>query len=330
MISCCPHGLGCGGTDGVRRSLNDRFRKGVGSLLLPTTSSKPEGVDAKFNVTVCGSRKTLLVSVRFRSIRHGQFDLEVRRVFMVRCWKGSRCDAGELLNEVRATVRGTMMQDNFPRKRRRGERTLARRSGVSGECNRLAHLPLSARNRRINKCCGAPCLDRDVFDVRRSMIVCHFELHVVEISPVCRCRRSARSWHRRKIPSPFRSQEYVRVSPVFGSLEALPSKVTVRGSGPRQRRGLNDGIRGLIAAGELDASDGPSVEVHIEQVASWPNLQVDGIRGAGHKRGSGRRIGQAVRPGEHAPNTIPGMVGKEQRALIRGGIGPPPWLNAKS
>ena len=52
---------------------------------------------------------------------------------------------------------------------------------MSGECNRLADLPLNARRRRINKCCGAPCLDRDVFDVRRSMIVGDFKLYVVEI-----------------------------------------------------------------------------------------------------------------------------------------------------
>ena len=38
--------------------------KGAGALLLPTTSSKPEGVDEKFNATVCGYRRTLLVSVR--------------------------------------------------------------------------------------------------------------------------------------------------------------------------------------------------------------------------------------------------------------------------
>ena len=30
--------------------------KGVGVLLLPTTSSKPDGVDSKFRATVCGSR----------------------------------------------------------------------------------------------------------------------------------------------------------------------------------------------------------------------------------------------------------------------------------
>ena len=60
---------------------------------------------------------------------------------------------------------------------------------------------------------------------------------------------------------------------------------------PGQRRGLNDGRGGLIAARELDASDGPSIEVYIEQVASWAHLQVDRIRGAGHKRGPRRRIG---------------------------------------
>ena len=38
--------------------------KGVGALLLPTTSCKPEGLDAKFRATVCGFRRTLLVSVR--------------------------------------------------------------------------------------------------------------------------------------------------------------------------------------------------------------------------------------------------------------------------
>ena len=41
--------------------------KGVSELLLPTTSCKPEGVDAKFNATVFGSRKTLVVPVRPRA-----------------------------------------------------------------------------------------------------------------------------------------------------------------------------------------------------------------------------------------------------------------------
>ena len=40
------------------------LEKGVGALLLPTTSSKPEGVDTKFRPTVCGSRRILLVSIR--------------------------------------------------------------------------------------------------------------------------------------------------------------------------------------------------------------------------------------------------------------------------
>ncbi len=38
--------------------------KGVGALLLPTTNSNPEGVEAKFKPTVCGSRMTLLVPLR--------------------------------------------------------------------------------------------------------------------------------------------------------------------------------------------------------------------------------------------------------------------------
>ena len=38
--------------------------KGLRALLLPTANSKPEGADSKFSTTVCGSKRTLFVSLR--------------------------------------------------------------------------------------------------------------------------------------------------------------------------------------------------------------------------------------------------------------------------
>ncbi len=197
------------------------------------------------------------------------------------------------------------MQDNLPEKRRGRER-LVRIGGVSGEWNRLADPPLERRSRRINKRCWGrvPYRDRDAGDVRCSMIVRHFELHGIDFHlRIGEGGLGGSGIAEGAVPVqvPGIGQGIAGIRIAGGS--------PIKGDGKRgwsgQRRGLNDGRGGLIAARELDASDSPSIEVHIEQVAPWPNLQVDGIRGAGHKRGSGRRIGQAVRPFEHDPNTIP-------------------------
>ena len=166
VIGGASQGLGCGGTDGVRGSQDDRSRKGGGSAATADDQLQARRRGRKVQCDRLRIKEDTLGVRQARRIRHRQFDLEVRRVFMIRRRKGCRRDAGETLNGVRVTVRGTMMQDNLPRKRRGRERTLVRIGGVSGECNRLADLPLSARRRRINKCCGAPCLDRDAFDVR--------------------------------------------------------------------------------------------------------------------------------------------------------------------
>ena len=74
-----------------------------------------------------------------------------------------------------------MMHDHFPGKRRGRER-LVGICGVSGEIERLADLPLGTRSRSINKSRGRGVSGRDQYPdyVKCSLIVRHFELHVVE------------------------------------------------------------------------------------------------------------------------------------------------------
>lgn len=84
-------------------------------------------------------------------IRHRQFDLEVRRVVVIRGRKRCCGDVGETLKRMRMTVRGTMVQDNVPRKCGSRKRTFVRIGGMAGKCNRLADFPLGSRSRRINK-----------------------------------------------------------------------------------------------------------------------------------------------------------------------------------
>ena len=87
-------------------------------------------------------------------------------------------DARETLNGVRVTVRGTMMQDNLPRKRRRRERPV-RIGGMAGEGHRLTDLPLRRRDgASINAAGGVPDIDQDV-GLRSAMIVGHSEPHGV-------------------------------------------------------------------------------------------------------------------------------------------------------
>ena len=73
------------------------------------------------------------------------------------------------------------MQDHLPRKRR-GWEHLVRIGRMAGECNRLTDLPLDIRRWSINKCRGrgVSSRDRDAGNIRRSLIVCHFELDVVQ------------------------------------------------------------------------------------------------------------------------------------------------------
>ena len=53
---------------------------------------------------------------------------------------------------------------------------------MSGECDRLADLPLSTRDRSIDKRCGGVSGgDQYAGYVKRPLIVRHFELHVVDI-----------------------------------------------------------------------------------------------------------------------------------------------------
>ena len=49
-----------------------------------------------------------------------------------------------------------------------------------------------------------------------------------------------------KVPSPFRSQESERVSPAFGSDEALPSKFTVNGALPAVGDAVATAVGGVL------------------------------------------------------------------------------------
>ena len=48
------------------------------------------------------------------------------------------------------------------------------------------------------------------------------------------------------VPSPFRSQEYERVSPAFGSDDALPSKFTVNGALPAVGDAVATAVGGVL------------------------------------------------------------------------------------
>ena len=73
------------------------------------------------------------------------------------------------------------MHDNLPRKSR-GWEHLVWIGGVSGKCHRLAHLPLSTRDRSIDKRRGGVSGgDQYAGYVKRPLIVRHFELHVVNV-----------------------------------------------------------------------------------------------------------------------------------------------------
>ena len=85
-----------------------------------------------------------------------------------------------------------MLHDNLPRKCR-GREHLIRIGGMSGECDRLANLPLGIRDRSIDKRRGQVS-GRNQYTgyVKRPLIIRHFELHVVDL----RLRVSERSLSR--------------------------------------------------------------------------------------------------------------------------------------
>ena len=72
--------------------------KGVVAWLPPTTSFSPVGSAWKLNSTVCGSSRTLSVSVKPARVSSGQAELQVRRVLVVRRDERAAGHTGEVLH----------------------------------------------------------------------------------------------------------------------------------------------------------------------------------------------------------------------------------------
>ena len=111
------------------------------------------------------------------------------------------------------------------------------------------------------------------------------------------------------------------VSPASGSLEPLPSKLTVSGAGPLVGVAVRDGDRRPVAAEVADPADRAAVEVGVEEVAARADLRgrpgsLRGVTNVGRSAG----FGQAVRARGHRPDAVARVVGEEQRAVVRGGV----------
>ena len=85
---------------------------------------------------------------------------------------------------------------------------------------------------------------------------------------------------------------------------------------------VGDGHRVLVGrTGVVDAPDGAAVEVDVEQVATWPVLQVDGIGGAGDEGADQSWCGIPVGSFGHDPDAVTGVVGEEQGVVVLGRAG---------
>lgn len=104
-------------------------------------------------------------------------------------------------------------------------------------------------------------------------------------------------------------------SPESGSLEPRPSKVTVSGAAPEVGVADATAMGGLVRLGILDTTDCSAVEIHVEEVATGPNLQLNRTRGPRHKGDAGCRIGYAA-AFEYRPDTVARVVREEQGAGI--------------
>ena len=116
--------------------------------------------------------------------------------------------------------------------------------------------------------------------------------------------------------SPLKSQAKVNVSLASASLDARPSNDTASGASPSVGTALASAIGGVVAGDVLEAPNG-SVEVDVVDVAIRTELDVDGVRGCGFERQTVRRVRIAVCALEHHPDAVAGVVGEEQRAVVR-------------
>ena len=71
----------------------------------------------------------------------------------------------------------------------------------------------------------------------------------------------------------------------------------------------------------LDAPDRAAAEVDVEQVPRGPDLEMDGICRRREEVRARGRVGQSVRALGHHPQAVTAVVGKEERAVVRVGVG---------
>ena len=113
----------------------------------------------------------------------------------------------------------------------------------------------------------------------------------------------------------------IRIGPIeyqvrqVGIVEVIPAEGVDRNRVGRRRRWRR--------TSEGDAADRAAVVIHVEQIASGSDLEVDGTGGRRHEGHPVVRIRQAVRAGEHHPDAVPGVVPEKEGSVVLGWVRAP-------
>ena len=95
----------------------------------------------------------------------------------------------------------------------------------------------------------------------------------------------------------------------------------------RKRRRAPDGARGgarhgrLVGGKVLYATDGPADDVGVEEISSWPDLQIHRTRSPRHEGAAFGRVRRPVGTLLHNPDALAGVVGEEEGAVVAARVG---------